>query len=321
MIRHFLVSSSAALLLLAPAIRAEDAARDWLMRIGRAATTLNYEGTFIYQHDGQVEALRIVHKADDGKVREHIISLTGAAREIVRTDNEVQCFLPDDRVVLVEPRSADNSGFPSILPERLPDLAGNYTISSGRTDRITGRAAQQIFIEPKDEYRYGYQLWSDQDTGLLLRADLLDTRGQLMERFMFTHIRIGAPITAGSLRPENPGEGFVWHRNPNPAVSAPTTFWTATRLPDGFRLSAQMMRPGAPPKKPVEHLVFTDGLATVSVFIEQQDDNGGSAATGTNQMGAVHAFGTRVDEYQVTAVGEVPAATVSMIGGSLARKP
>ena len=315
------LSSSAAVifLLLGSAARADDSAQNWLIRITRAAA-LSYEGTFVYQHDAQIDTLRIVHKVDDGKIRERIVSLTGPALEIVRTDNEVRCFLPEEKSVVVEQRGDTGAGFPSILPDRPQDLDENYNMRIGRSGRVTGRPAQEILVEPKDNFRYGYQLWADNDTGLLLRADLIDPDGRMIERFMFTHVKIGGPIIAATLEPENPGEDLVWHRSP---VAATTTQmpWIATRLPPGFRLSAQMTRQNAPDRAPTDHLIYSDGLATVSVFIDKQAPDAEVSTMGTNRMGAIHAFGTQVDDYQVTAVGEVPAATVALIGGSISRKP
>jgi sigma-E factor negative regulatory protein RseB len=319
--RHrFPPSVTVFLLLLSTAARADDTAQAWLTRISRAAATLSYEGTFIYQHDTQLDTLRIIHQVDDGKVRERMVSLTGPAREIVRTDNEVRCFLPDEKSVVVEQRGEGSGGFPSILPERPQDLEASYTMQTGRSGRVTGRPVQEIVVQPKDNYRYGYQLWADIDTGLLLRADLLDADGHMIERFMFTRVSIGGPISAAALQPESAGDGLVWYRNPAAAANTQMP-WIATRLPPGFRLSAQMTRQTAPDREPTDHLVFTDGLATVSVFIDKQQPNAEVTTVGTNRMGAVHAFGTQVDDYQVTAVGEVPAATVALIGGSISRKP
>jgi sigma-E factor negative regulatory protein RseB len=306
-------------LLLSPA-RADEGARDWLARVGHAAATLNYDGSFVYQHGEEIESLRIVHVIHEGRVRERIETLTGTPREFVRRDNEVQCILPEEKTVVVEPRHAGNSGFPSVLSERLQDIEGNYTLTEGADGRVGGRAARQIFIRPRDNYRYGYELWIDRDSGLLLRSDLLDTGGRLLERFMFVQIRIGGPIAATALRPDHASDGYAWHRAPNAAVNAGASSWVAGRLPAGFRLSTEMLRSVGTGDRPVEQLVFTDGLATVSVFVESRKNVNDTSLSGANRMGAVHAYGTRIDDFQVTAVGEVPADTVALIGGSLARK-
>jgi len=294
-----------------------DSAFDWLGKINRAARTLNYDGTFIYLHGDQLEAVRVVHRIENGRVQERVVSLNGAAREVVRTDQEVRCYLPDEKSVMVEHRRADETNFPSLLPEQLSGLKANYEISLGRVSRVTGRSAQQVIIKPRDEYRYGYHLWADQDTGLLLQADVRNARDDLIEQFMFAQVAIGAPIPTSALEPATRGEGFAWHREA--AAVEPTSHangrWRVETLPSGFRLSRQVVRPDSGRNVPVEHLLFTDGLATVSVFIEPLGEAESAGMLGASHVGAVNAFGARMSDHLVTAVGEVPAATVELMAG------
>jgi sigma-E factor negative regulatory protein RseB len=317
---HARLASSACLALAlagCAAVASAENAHDWLLRINQAARTLNYDGTFVYQHDGQLETLRIVHRVDGGRTQERLVSLTGPAREIIRTDKEVSCYLPDEKSVMVEHRKADDTGFPRLLPERLAEIEQHYAIQVGKVARISGRVAQQVSVKPRDDYRYGYHFWADRDTGLLLQADLLDTEDGLIERFLFTHVAIGGPIPPKAVQPETDVRDFTWHRaaQAEPAGAAET--WQAQKLPPGFRLTSHRTRPGTARKNPVEHLVYSDGLATVSVFIEKFLPNEMPEMKGLSHMGAVHAFGVRWGDYQITAVGEVPADTVALIGGAM----
>lgn len=307
----------AVLVVCVPLAHAADDAHDWLMKMNEAPRRHDFEGTFVYQHDNQLEAMHIAHKAEKGMVRERLMSLNGAAREIVRNEREVLCYLPDQNSVVVEHRKADARRFPAILPERLPELGEHYIIQLGKAERIAGRVAQQLTIRPRDAYRYGYRLWADHDTGLLLRADLLDGKGQPLEQFMFTHIAVGT-VPAAALQPESRGKGMVWYRESGDTPAAPARKWSATRLPKGFRLSHQVMRNVPMRNKTVEHLVYSDGLATVSLFVEPFGKNEKAGMQGPSHMGAVHAYGARVDGHQVTVVGEVPADTVSLIARSVA---
>lgn len=313
--RHFffpvcLVFSAAAL--------AGDAAHDWLMKINQAARTLDYDGVFVYQHESQLEAMRIVHKVENGAARERLVSLNGAPREIIRDQREVTCYWPDKNSVMVEYRKADSQSFPAILPERIQDLDDYYEMRLGNMERITGRQAQLVIVKPVDQYRYGYHLWADKETGLLLKADLLDTQGKILEQFMFTHITIGAKIPAAALAPGVTVKGMVWHREEGDLKTVPAKpAWVAAQLPKGFRLSAHISRQALMRKRPVEHLVYTDGLAAVSVFVEKRGDNSKPFMLGPSRMGAVNALGSRIDDYQVTTVGEVPAETIALIGGSV----
>jgi sigma-E factor negative regulatory protein RseB len=298
---------------------AADVARDWLMKINNAAHTLNYDGAFVYQHNAQLEAMRIVHKMENGSAKERLVSLNGVAREIIRDNKEIRCYWPDKNSAMVEYRKTQDKNFPSILPDRLQGLDENYVLKLGRTERIAGRTAQLVTITPNDEYRYGYHLWADQDSGLLLKAELLDSQGAALERFMFTQLNVGGKIPDSALKPGVAGEGLVWHRADDKDVKPDDAkqHWTAGKLPSGFRLSMHFMRHVPMREKPVEHLVYTDGLATVSVFIEKQEKEAKPIMLGPRHMGAVHAHGAHVDDFQITVVGEVPAETVSMIGESV----
>ncbi len=297
---------------------AADAPHEWLMKINHAARNLEYEGIFVYQHDDQLEAMHIFHKVEHNGVKERLVSLNGAPREIIRDANEVRCYWPDKKSIVVEYRKADSKGFPAILPDRVQDLDKYYSMQLGNVERITGRPAQLVIINPVDQYRYGYHLWADKDTGLLLKADLVDSKGDVLEQFMFTQISIGKKIPASALAPGMSDKDMVWYRENDTAREASEKAgWEATSLPKGFRLSMHVKRHMPMRKQPVEHLVYTDGLAAVSVFIEKQDRGAKPFMLGPRRMGALHAMGVRVDDYQITAVGEVPAQTVALIGGSV----
>jgi sigma-E factor negative regulatory protein RseB len=298
---------------------AMDPAHAWLMKISHATRTLNYEGTFVYQHGPQLETMRIIHKVEKDTHQERLVSLNGEAREIIRNDREVLCYLPNKQSVVVEHRKADGKSFPSILPERLQDLDENYVIHLGKPGRVAGRAVQRVIIKPRDDFRYGYQLWADRDTGLLLKADLLDDKGEVIEQFMFTLINVGVDIPASALIPQVPGKDMVWYRDSNGAGLTLNSKrnWNVTRLPKGFTLATKMTRKVPMRNKMAEHLVYTDGLATVSVFIEKHEPGTKAGMRGPSRMGAVNAFGALVSDHQITAVGEVPARTVALIGGSV----
>lgn len=307
-------------LIVTPAVSGADDAYNWLMRINQATRELNYEGTFVYQHADQLEAMRIVHHAQDGTVRERLVSLNGAPREVIRDESRVICFLPERRSVVVEHRLGQQKSFPAILPERIKDLKQSYTITLGVEGRVTAREAQGIIIKPRDEYRYGYRLWADQRTGLLLKADLVDHKGKTLEQFMFTQLAIGAQIDPADLQPALATEGLTWYWGNalERGAEASQPAWTAKRLPSGFKLANRVMRKNPARDGMVEHVVYSDGLATVSVFIDSPEGKRQPLMRGTSRMGAVHAYGDIIDNHQVVVVGEVPAATVALIGKSIA---
>jgi len=303
--------------LAAPMVQAADA-QALFARMYQAGRSLDYEGTFVYQRGDRMESLRIVHKTGARGVRERLVSLNGAPREIIRTDSEVRCYLPDENAALIEHRRADNRSFPALLPDSLALLNDHYKIHVGKPGRVAGRKTVSMHIKPRDAYRYGYLLWADEASGLLLKASLLDERGGVVEQYMFTQVNIGKPISESDLKPQYPTSGIVWQRAGDTAPTPAAGKWTAEQLPAGFTLSVRLMRMLPARKQPVEHLVYSDGLAVVSVFIEQTGNGDESnALSGLTHMGAVHAFGKVVDGHQVTVVGEAPALTVDMIGGSV----
>jgi sigma-E factor negative regulatory protein RseB len=308
----------AVLLGLAASLAQAADAQTLFARMHQAGRSLDYEGSFVYQHGDQMESLRIVHKTGAGGVRERLVSLNGAPREIIRTDSEVRCYLPDENAALIEHRRADNRNFPALLPDSLTLLKGSYLIRAGKEGRVAGRKAVSVHIKPRDAYRYGYQLWADEASGLLLKASLLDERGRVVEQYMFTQVSIGKAIPESELEPQYPAKGIVWQRADGEPLALSTGQWVAARLPAGFTLSARMMRKLPARKQPVEHLVYSDGLAVVSVFVEKVDGEAKpNVLSGLTHMGAVHAFGKVVDGHQVTVVGEAPAITVDMIGESV----
>ena len=305
----------------APALALAADPQALLMRMQQAASSLDYDGTFIFQRGDQLESLRIVHQASGGVVRERLVSLNGAPREIIRTGSEVRCYLPDENAVLIEHRRADSRNFPALLPDSLSVLKKNYRLGKGASGRVAGRAAQSVTITPRDAYRYGYQLWADKGTGLLLKAGLIDAQGKVIEQYMFTQLSIGKPIPESELAPQHLSRVVVAPSRAEESPADSNSRWEAAQLPAGYTLTRRMQRKLPTRQQPVEHLVYSDGLAVVSVFIEPVDDSTRGALSGLTHMGAVHAFGKVIDEHQITVLGEAPAMTVDMIGASVALQP
>lgn len=297
-------------------------ARDWLAKMNDAARHLNYEGTFVYQHGNQLEVMRIIHRVEKGLSQERLVSLNGVPREIIRNNDVVQCYLPDENSVIVEHRKVNEKSFPSILPSKLDELNKSYTFKLGGKSRIADRRARLLIVKPRDNYRYGYNLWADERTGLLLKMDLVGTDGKAIEQFMFTDVEIGKKIPSSALLPRTSGEDLVWHREVKTKNDRPTTgSWKVSRLPQGFTLAAKMSRTMPTHQVPMDHMVFSDGLAAVSIFIERMAGSDQKGMQGLSTMGAVNAYGTVRDGYQITVVGEVPASTVSLIGKSIDMQP
>ena len=295
-----------------------DEAREWLSRMSSAIKNLDYEGTFVYAHGSTLEALSIVHSRTAVGESERLFSLVGAAREILREDDLLTCILPDDEVVVVE-KTRPRKYLPAGLLELNQRLSEYYDFRVIGSDRMTGRPATVIAVIPRDPYRYGYRLWLDDETALLLKSDMVNDEGKALEQVMFTSLKVMDRVPEEHLKPVSLEEGFKWFRgeemtNEHKASHVPG--WKVKRLPGGFRMIANSEHNLAMGRQPVEHLVYTDGLSSVSVFIEKPDTEN-EEMKGVSYMGAVNAYGTMVAGYQVTVVGEVPEAAVMMIGDSV----
>ncbi len=292
-------------------------AQQLIRQMSEANHKLNYEGIFIYRRQGKMDTMRIIHKVDENGIQERIVSLTGVAREIIRDKNSVICILPDDESVMVE-KSTPRQFKISQLPEQISNVSEYYTFSIAGQDRVANRPAWIVDIVPKDDYRYGYQLWIDLESKLLLRSELKNKQGVLLEQFFFAKFQIIKEIPDEWLKPEISGVGYTWHYNSsaNYPVHKGDVSWKATWMPDGFTMSDQDRQNVDKSLMPVEHLMYSDGLATVSVFVEKLDKSV-KIVTGPSSRGGVNTFSTMTDSYLITAVGEVPRDTVKLFAKSI----
>jgi sigma-E factor negative regulatory protein RseB len=290
-------------------------ARDWLERMSHAVEDLNYRGTFVHVLDGTAETLHIVHRNQGGQEGERILSLDGMGREIVRQGDRVQGIFPDRRIVLFETRS-DVSPLVSVLPTNAAELEPHYEIKLRGAARVAERPAQMLEIKPRDEYRYGYMLWLDQETAMPLQSQLIDEQGQLVEQILFTEIEVPADIPAEALATTIDTTGFTTLQAPQAEPLAAEIPWRAASVPGGFKLSVATQSPIAGSDTPVEHLVYSDGLATVSVFIEDPATKA-EVGEGFSTVGSTNAYSLTLSGRKVTAMGEVPRQTVRTIASSL----
>ena len=305
-------------LLLAPAAFAQDAA-EWLQRAAAAAQQLNYVGTIVYQHDGRMETSRLYHLHDAAGESEKLSNLDGPAREIVRNNDEVRCYYPDVKVVRVEPRSMHNA-FPSLLPQQLATLTTYYVFRKAEATRIAGLDAQAYVFEPRDAARYGHKLWADISTGLLLKARLLNEKSEPVEQFAFSDIHIGAQLDRGVTRPpfETTPAGWQVHDSATRDIVPKDTGWTVGDVPAGFTKVVEGYRTLRGKPAQVVHIVYSDGLVAISVFVEPTPST--PQPVGASHQGGINVYSRPLDDYLVTVLGEAPAATVRQIAYSVAQR-
>lgn len=307
------------LILSATAEAENDAARaqELINKMTQATRSRNYEGVFIYRYGKTMDTMRIIHKVDDSGEHQRLVSLTGSAREVIRNNKSVTCIFPDDRAVMVEKSRSRKLVFQ--LPQPIESVSKLYNFSTSGEDRIAGRKSWTVNILPRDEYRYGYKLWIDQDSYLLLKSELRGRDEETLEQILFTQLELRDDIPDEVLKPSLTGKDYTWYKNdldqqPDPPGSGKG--WRVTWAPDGFNMETRQSQMMPMNKEPVEHIIYTDGIAIVSIFIEKTEHNA-SDTMGAFKKGGVNTFARHQNGYQITAVGEVPRATVEQMANSV----
>lgn len=275
-----------------------------------ASRLVSYHGEVVHLHGRKVRSMEITYRVGDDGGIERLLMLDGPPREVIRDGKRVTCIVPEGRDSLAGQRVPRNP-FPGKHWNTGESLDAHYDLIDLGYDRVAGRACKLIGIKPKDAMRYGYRLWIDVDTGLMLKSDLVDEEGQVLEQVAFTRIDLPGEIAPDRVQPTLSGEHMNWEVGGRMPMPEDGLRWHIAEPPAGFTAKTLRQR-----KRGVVQQVLTDGLATVSVFVEPRKPSR-ETLSGTSRMGAVSAFGTVVDGWQVTVVGEVPPATVKSIGESL----
>ncbi len=292
---------------------------EWLRTMAFAAHQTNYSGVFVYQSGGRVEMSRITHIFDKDGEHERLEGLDGVRREVIRNNDKVWLYLGDKKV-RVEKRHAQHS-FPSLLPEQIQNIRENYQIIQGEEDRVAEYHAHTVVFQPKDNLRYTRKMWAHSESGLLLKAVVLDKQGIVIEQYAFSQLSIGGKINRKWPVPNDSDAVLLSQKReplprPKASVESAPCGWQVDAVPSGFKKIHEMHRTIADKKFPVVHIVYSDGLAGISVFIEKA-----SEATdihyGLASQGAVHIYSKLVGENLVTVVGEVPPRTVIQVADSV----
>ena len=290
----------------------------WLERMSAAMSQMCYQGTFVYVQGDEVETMRITHVSDDDGVRERLVSVSGAQREILRDSNGVRWVKGDDHSVMEDP-SFGRSFFPEIPLAPTDESSVSYRFEVGDKERIAGHTGRNVKIIPRDHFRYGYNLWLEEQSALLLKWELLDNKQQGLAKLMFTELNLGSEVDLKELETASQLKEFKTLESSLPSSRSLTNSnpsWQASKLPPGFRLTAHRYL-GKQDQEIYEHLVYSDGLAAVSIYVESNRDALEEKDTGISKMGTTHAFSRLSDNVLITVVGDVPAVTVKFIGSSV----
>lgn len=303
--------------LVAVADSSQQEALNWLMRMTKAMQMSNFSGNFIYMHNGQVESLQVSHYADRQGEYERLVHLNGNAREVIRDNDIVTCVFPEEGVVIVDKRRG-SSYLPAVLQNgNFSNIRNLYRFSLGREERVAGQPVRVIEIAPRDNFRYGYRIWVNVRNGLLMRSDLVDDNGNLVEQILFTDLRLVKPIAREKLQPSVDTRQFTWYRHDQvaPVREAARHDWILRNLPEGFNVADHSTRMMPQTRTMVRHIVVSDGMASVSVYIQRADESS-KRRIGNQRIGGLNVYAVVHHGYLLTVMGDAPLQTVRRIADS-----
>ena len=288
-----------------------------LNKMNQTLEMSNYEGTFVFMHKGSVETMRIIHGYSSKGVKEKLVSLTGDAREVIRDKDVLTCIWPRDKIVVIETAKAQH-GIPSSLPEDYSELTLNYQLTEVGNARVAGYDCTIVRFQPLDDFRYGHELCINPVHGMLLKSKTFDSNNEAIENMMFTSFRTRESTPDALFEPSVELKDYTW-KTAKVELNGelqPDRAWKIKDLPPGFSIRSVSRRLMSASKKPVQHMVLTDGLASVSVFISKVEKPK-QIYQGAHTKGVINAYARDLNEHQITVVGEVPEGTVKMIGTSI----
>lgn len=311
-------------------VRAEDAALS-LTKAAEASRGLTYQGVAVYRGgEDELQVFKVQHRSVDGHERERIETMTGDPVQLLRTDDRMIWVLPKGRTVSQE-RPILKGVLNQLTAERVQQLNDWYRFVDEGPGRIADRACDGVMVAPRDAFRYGYEVWYDKDTRLPLKITLVGSQGEVLEQLMFTQISFPASIPDEAFQPQVDASKFnVVAKSVPPltpltpaaseAVDALPSQVSFGALPPGFKVVVREHRPLPNGQQgQMEHLMLSDGLASVSVFsaIRPSSPDSAKAFRGISHVGSVEAYGRMAGDYHITIVGEVPSATVRTIGDGI----
>ncbi len=312
--------------------QAADEAAEWLATMSHAARAANYEGVLVYQGDEVLETFRVTHRFAEGSERERVQSMTGEVREVLKQNDKLTCLLPKDLRVTAHRAATPKGLFRPLSSERLTQIASVYDLRDIGKDRIAGRNCRGIAIVPRDDFRYGYQVWADIQTGVPLKLSLVTRDGKPLERMYFTDVHFPKTIPDSAFEAtasvdetresaETAADAIAQAHQQEPLADASTLAESSraqfSQLPPGFRVVRRSV--SVSPAGMREHLVLSDGLSAVSVYRVVRRASEGTTTTDAtvqrlDQMGPVNAYSRTAGQVQITVVGEAPRRTIKMIG-------
>ena len=296
---------------------------DWLRRMHEASKNRAYIGTYVVSSGGQMQSAKIWHVCEGGQQTERVETLTGAPRSTFRHNEKVVTFLPDQKLVRHEKREALNS-FPEIVQSADHRISDFYKLKLEGTERIAGVEADIAVLVPKDAMRFGYRVWTEQKKGLVVKLQTLDVDGRVLEQAAFSELLMDAPVKMDKLlQMMGKVDGLRVEQPTLVKTTASAEGWYLPASVAGFKPISCYKRPALTGATSVTEdsmqWVFSDGLASVSLFVESYDRQRHSKESGMS-MGATYTLTRQIGNYWLTVMGEVPMTTLKQFANGLERK-
>jgi len=295
---------------------------EWLVRIHEASNKQSYAGVFVVSVEGRMSSARIWHACDGAQQVERVEALSGAPRSTFRRNEQVLTFFPERRVVLSETRESLGL-FPNLLQSHPTSIAQFYEAKPIGTERVAGFVADVVQLRPQDRYRFGYRVWTEQKTSLVLKLQTLDSQGRVLEQSAFSELQLDAPISLPKLTQMMDNTQGYRVETPEMVKTTPEAQgWMLRGGVPGFKSMncyQRLIATGSGPRHDsTVQWVFSDGLASVSLFIENFDPRR-HLQSELQALGSTYALSHRLNQWWVTAVGEVPPQTLTAFVQGLAR--
>lgn len=292
----------------------------WLQRAAQAARGVSYAGTFVHTNGDHTSTVRISHAMVGNDEHERIEPLDGPAYEIVRKNDEMFCYFPDAKTVRLD-RRVTARFFPTILSGTPTAVAASYDVKLGSTEHVLGYECRWIRLEPRDAMRHAQSVCSEVQTGLALRARTLNDKRQPVEHYTFTDLKIGPQAARPEMKSifEARVKRWIGDSQPREETKTVDTGWTVSNAPAGFFKTVELRRTLPGREHPVSQLIYSDGLVSMSVFVEPNKPS--RAAEASSEDGATTFFVRPMGETLVSVLGEVPLATAQQVARSVARRP
>jgi sigma-E factor negative regulatory protein RseB len=297
---------------------ADNDAANWqmLQKAAEAAHALSYQGIFVCQSGKQAQSVQIKHLYNGQQEFMRNVMLDGAPREIFSHSGDLVIYNPKNETVVIEKRHGQNL-FPAVLPLNIDEIKTNYTLRTGSTERVADRTVQILLLDAKDGFRNNHQFWIDTEYGLVLKSIILNQNKEIIGNIGFNQINLFNTVDLDWYQPKiDAKKSYVMEESTTSNDNYFSPHWQLTALPAGYRKVDQMARMVQGKPLPVTHMIFSDGLASVSLFIEKLPKDV-KPRTGASMVGNTSVYSRVSGFLQITAVGEVPEATTANIANAV----